>query len=416
MSRAVRSEVSPDPKPASSRRTRLVVLAFLLSRALVLLLVLNPDSYPHGPDIAADRDGLYRSWSTQVLDEGEAPYSETDIEYPPGALPFLVLPGIFGTTVGTYRLVFVLMMAVIDLLGLIACLRLAKRWQSPTAPWLWVILVGVLGPIAYSRFDLVPAVMSAWAIERAAYGRWGWAGAWMSAGAVAKVYPFLLLPLMFISSPNRRRVAWASVAVAVATALPVLTALDDVWRDVGRYHLSRGIHVESLWGSILFIASRQGLASQLEFGAGALHFTGNVAEGLRFVCDLGVLAVMAAGIYVTARLPRGDVRMMSAAMLGTLCLAMVASPVLSPQFILWVVPLGVAAVAAEPSRSLPLLLTGIAVATAAIFPFLYSELASGAPLPVILLWGRNLALLWVGLSVLLRAWSARINATAAAPA
>ena len=384
-----------------------MVLAFLLSRALVLLLVLNPDSYSHGATLAADRDNLYRSWSSQVLDEGSAPYSETQIEYPPGAIPFLVLPGIFGTAVGTYRLAFVLMMGVVDLLGLVACLRISRRWQSPSAPWLWVVLVGLMGPLAYARFDLVPAVMTAWAIERAAHGRWGWAGGWMSAAGVAKVYPFLLLPLMLVSSPNRKRSAWASIAVMVAGGLPFLTVLGDVWRDVGGYHLSRGIHVESLWGSILFIASRQGLATQLEFGAGALHFTGNVAEGLRLVCDIGVLAVMAAGIYITAKVPRGDVRMLSAAMLGTLCLAMVASPVLSPQFILWIVPLGVAAVAAEWGRTIPLLLTGITVATVAIFPFLYSELASGAPLPVILLWGRNLALLWVGISILHRAWSAR---------
>jgi hypothetical protein len=387
----------------------MVLLGFVLSRTLVLLLVFNSDSSLHGRSVAADRDVLYRTWSSEVLDDGSAPYSETHIEYPPGAVPFLVLPGVFGTTVEPYRLAFVVMMVVADLLGLVACLRIAKRWNSPTAPWLWVILVGLLGPLAYARFDLVPAVMTAWAIERAAHDRWGWAGAWMTAGGVAKIYPFMLLPLMFVSSTNRKRFVWAAFAVLVVGVLPVLTSLDDVWRDVGGYHLSRGIHVESLSGSILFIASRQGLVGQLAHGSGALHFTGDVAEGLRIVCDIAVLAVMAAGIYVTTRIPRGNVQSLSAAMLGTLCLAMVASPVLSPQFMLWIVPFGVAVVAAEGGRALPWLLIGITVATVAIFPFLYSELATGAPLPVILLWGRNLALLGLGLFSLRRPWRAFVD-------
>ncbi|MGH2712044.1 MAG: glycosyltransferase 87 family protein [Actinomycetota bacterium] len=398
------SEAEVPPKPPFPNRTKVILLAFVLSRVVVILLALNPDSYAHGPDLAADRDLLYRSWSSQVLDHGSVPYSETPIEYPPGAIPFLILPGVFGTGVVTYRLAFVLMMAVIDLAGLVACLRIAKRWAAPRAAWLWIVLVGLMGPLAYARFDLVPAVMTAWAIEAMVRERWGRAAGWIAAGGVAKIYPFLLLPLLLVSTPRRRRVVLASVAVLLVGLLPFITVLGDVWQDVGSYHLTRGIHVESLAGSLLFIASRQGLASPLQFGSGALHFTGNVAEELRFVCDALVLLAMAVGIYISAKLPRGDVRNLAATMLGTLCLAMVASPVLSPQFMLWIIPLGVAVYAGQAGRPIPFLLLGITLATMAIFPFLYTELTFAEPLPLILLWGRNLALLGLGILVLRPPW------------
>ena len=415
MSPAARPDVSLERGITWSRRTILMVLAFALTRALLMGLVLNPDAYPHGVSLAADRDALYRSWSAQVLVEHKLPYDETHIEYPPGAVPFLVLPGIFGTDLEEYRLSFALMMLIVDLLGFIACLRIASRWKSSAAPWLWIILVGILGPVAYSRFDLVPAMLTAWALERASYGHWGWAGGWMTAAGVAKVYPFLLLPLMFVASPKRKKLVLASAGVVAAVALPLLPLLGQVWTDVGKYHLTRGIHIESLWGSILFIASRQGLATQVEPGAGALHFTGGVADGLRLVCDIGVLAVMGAGIYVTAKLRRGDVRSLSWALLGTLSLAMVASPVLSPQFILWIVPFAVAATAAEYNRTVMITLIAVTAATIVIYPFLYQELFSGQPLPVILLWARNLALVAVGAWALRHAWGARLGRRAPTP-
>ncbi len=158
---------------------------------------------------------------------------------------------------------------------------------------------------------------------------------------------------------------------------------------------------------MLFIASRQGLASQVEFGAGALHFTGDVAYGLKVVCDIAVLAAIGTGVWISLRMPRGNVRALVPVLLGTLALAMVASPVLSPQFMLWVVPLGVAVVATEQGHGISLMLVGITAATAAIFPFLYTELAAGAAVPVILLWGRNLALLGLGVLCLRRARSLR---------
>jgi hypothetical protein len=142
----------------------------------------------------------------------------------------------------------------------------------------------------------------------------------------------------------------------------------------------------------------------VQFASGALHFTGNVAEEFRLLCDLALLGVMAFGLYIVAKGPRGDVPHLFAAMLGTLCLALVASPVLSPQFIVWIVPFGVAVVATRGGREIPLLLVGITATTLAIYPFLYAELAAAEAFPLILLWGRNLALIRLGLLTLRLPW------------
>jgi hypothetical protein len=35
---------------------------------------------------------LYRQWGIQIIASGSMPYSEVSIEYPPGVLPFVMLP------------------------------------------------------------------------------------------------------------------------------------------------------------------------------------------------------------------------------------------------------------------------------------------------------------------------------------
>jgi hypothetical protein len=187
---------------------------YILSRSACVWLADHPEHY-HGVTGVASDVTLYRYWAERIVRDGDDPYGQVAVEYPPGSLPFIVAPEI--VTVISYRSALIATMLLVDGLGLLGVVRVARRWGSELGPWLWVLLVPLIGPISFVRLDLVPAVATIWMVERASATRWGGVGAWLGAGTAAKLYPMLLLPMVALVSPIRRRtVVWAVLVMGLA--------------------------------------------------------------------------------------------------------------------------------------------------------------------------------------------------------
>jgi hypothetical protein len=141
--------------------------------------------------------------SSQVVASGGMPYSEVPIEYPPGVLPFVLVPAWLQHHLRIpFPPSFILLMIAVDGLGLTGLRRLGRRWGSDLGAWLWVVALPLLGPIVLLRLDLVPAVATIWCLERAAAGRWTAAGAFLGFGCLAKLYPLFLLPAAIVIARN----------------------------------------------------------------------------------------------------------------------------------------------------------------------------------------------------------------------
>lgn len=392
------------------RRTVIVlVCAFLASRVLNVSLAYQPLNYNAGfGDLQK-----YQSWSTAIVEDNLDPYSDVSIEYPPGVLPFLgaakIVP--FGGT--EFGEKFIWVMALLDLAGFIGILLLARRWGSSFGPWVWIVAMLLLGPVVYLRLDLIPAVATVWAIQRASVGRWDGAGGWLGFGAVAKIYPaFLLLPA-FEVAPRFKRLLGGAALIAALFLLPIVAS--GSWHglvtDVFGYHSQRGVHVESTWGFLLLTASELGYEMHPNFQFGANEAISGVSDLLKSIGVAGSLAALGLGWWMVGRyVGKGDVPFLAAGMFGTLALLMFLGTVFSPQFGVWLIALGAAALSHPLTTRLRLSLMSvlpIALLTQIIFPFTIGDVLApfyagesdpGSPLGLTVLGLRNLLVLAAGVA------------------
>lgn len=248
------------------------------------------------------------------------------------------------------------------LVGVVAWLRPAAAFYVALAPVL-------AGSLILSRFDLWPALLATAALAGllAQRHRLGWA--LLGAAVAAKLWPLVLVPLALVWSrrAGRLRAAFAGLAVAAAAFLPfAILAPRGLWHSLSG-QASRPLQIEGL-GAALFTA----------FGHPRVittHGSQNVAGHGAIAAIFGVLQV-AALVAVWVAFARGPVtreRFVRYAA-ASVCAFIAFGKVLSPQFLLWLVPL-VPLVRGRRGIAATALLTVALVLTQVWFPKHYWDYA-----------------------------------------
>lgn len=381
---------------------------FVVTRLVASWVADHPDRYRSAAFTVTGDVDVYERWANEVGRQDRSAYGEVRIEYPPGSLPFILAP-LAGADDDAYRSRFITLMVLVDAAGLAGLLVIARRVGSWWGPWAWTLLVPLLGPIAYLRLDLVPAVATIWALERAQAGGWSGVGGCLGFGAVAKVYPGLLLPLV-VASRWRWRTVGAAAAVGLIGVLPFAGSLGGLWDSVAGYHSERGIHVESTWGAVLLAAADGDGRVRVEYDHGAFHVAGPGASALEKLSVALSLGALAGGVAVAwRRVDAGATVELAAVMLGTLALLLSTGTVFSPQFMLWLFALGAVAAGLAPRVMwAPAgLLAVAAVLSQVLYPFHYDGLLADDPGPLALLAVRNALVAVTGALVLVKVWRRR---------
>ena len=390
-----------------------VVLAFLATRGAMAYAVEHPEIYSVGEHEAADATfdrGNYGVWSERFREDGDLPYRDYALEYPPGAFGAALIPDLLGQPFD-YEFRFLLFAVTVDALGLVAVWRLARRTGSWWGVATWVALVPLVGPVAYSRLDIVVAAALAWALERAVAGAWGRSGAAFGLGAVSKLVPALLLPAAFLVASRRARLVLGAAVVAGLAIVAFVGHVDDVYRDVITYHRERPVHAESLWASLAFLLDRVGWSSAgLEFSYGAFNVTGYWAPTFRTLADIAAIGVLVDSLLqARLRVGRGDGAHLAILCLATLTLLTAVGRVLSPQYVVWLVALSAIGLCLAP-RALAWSAAWMALAvvlTHLEYPVYFFDLMARHPGAETLLLARNVAILVSGLLAARVSWRYR---------
>ena len=326
---------------------------------------------------------LYHAYGERIAD-GLVPYRDFAFEYPPGALPALVLPALVTDSLTAFRVVFAAEMAFAGAVGVLLLAaglgRLGTGLADRRVALSVVALVPLLlGGVILTRFDLVPAAIVAGAMFLLVSGRLR-AGAFViGIGIAVKLYPAVFVPLVGIVAWRRggRRelgsVLGLVVAPVIVAYLPFLVAAPDgVLDSIGR-QLGRPLQIESLGaGMLLAIHHSVGTSLGWASSSGSQNLTGTSADTLAV---LQGIAQVAAVVLVWVSFWRGPasperlVRHAAAAVVAFVAL----SKVLSPQFLVWLVLL-VPLVVAARGRAPLWLLTAACAVTAVWFPARYWEL------------------------------------------
>ena len=387
---------------AGRRSIVLLIAAFVATRLFLVVLADSPERYgTAGTKVVGDVD-VYHGWADSIVDDHRAPYSEVAIEYPPAVLPFALAPKVAGDDL--YRKAFIALMVLVDLAGLIGLWALGRRRGSLLGPWLWVLGVVAVGPILFLRLDLIPAVATIWALERASAGKWTESGAWLGLGFVAKVYPILILPVVLLMAPKRRAVALGALVVTAVAIAPFALSFGSLFTSVVRYHADRGLQVESVWAAALQVAGHFGYPTVIEYNFGAFHLASAVSPLTKRIADAASLVALAVGALVAARpARRGEPELIPDISFATLACILALGTVFSPQFMVWLLALAAAVVCSPRSRVVvpALCVLPLCALTQLIYPFLYDQLILHGPhelVAQVALLGRDLGVLGVGVA------------------
>ena len=329
---------------------------------------------------------VYQRYGNQIA-HGKVPYRDFHLEYPPGALPMFALPGLAAPGHGQdvkpgFRRTFETLMWMC---GAVALLAMALTLRALRAdPWVPLLFAAVaplaLGSVILSRFDLWPAVLVAGATAALVSARFRTGHVLLGIGAAAKFYPGVLLPLAVAYTWKRRGRREALICLGLAVGvfalifLPfVVLAPGGVWHSVS-VQLGRPLQVESLGAALLLVAhhvSGFGLAGETSHGS--QNVAGTAADVLGIASTVVQVAVLVWIWVAFARGPATSSALVRASA-AAVCAFIAFGKVLSPQFLIWLIPV-VPLVRGRRGLWAGALLLAALVLTQVWFPFRYFRLA-----------------------------------------
>jgi hypothetical protein len=327
---------------------------------------------------------VYHRYGT-AMDDGRVPYRDFGLEYPPGALPVFVVPALGDADFETFTRRFEGLMAVCGL-ALVAFVAAALAGLGAgtrrLAAALGFVALAPLaaGSVALSRFDLWPAALTAAALAALLSGRERLGHGALGLAIAAKLYPAVLAPLAVVyvwKREGRREAMRCGAIMAGATALVVLPFLvlspGGVWDSLTR-QASRPLQIESLGSSFLLAAHHAfGLDITMDSSHGSQNLAGTLPDVLAILQALVQVAVLVAIWVVFARGPADKERFVLACA-AVLTAFIALGKVLSPQFLIWLIPV-VPLVRGRRGLVASGLLAAALVLTQLWFPFRYWDLA-----------------------------------------
>ncbi len=301
-------------------------------------------SWSQGP-ISIDGDvDIFFKYATRAV-EGEVPYRDYLIEYPVGALPFFLVPRLFAGDVEGYRIAYAVEMLLCNIFTVLLVSRQVKRTEGdspvPFRLGWYTLFFASLCPLLAGRYDLAPTAMAF-----AACYSWssGWrllGGALAGVGALTKIFPGIAM------APELAREVFSArtwrVRGAIAFVLVLLSALVP-WFLIGRggvtdslsLHGKRGLEIESVFAGIVLVVSRFVPIKLLiidNFGSSNLYFKYHELV-LTVIPALQAGTLLLIAWLCVSRDGRNEFTYSAAAILGFI----VTGKVLSPQYMIWLLP------------------------------------------------------------------------------
>lgn len=364
------------------------------------------------------------------------PYRDVHIVLPPVTLVALLVPRLVSSTLGGYRIAFAGLMALLLLGSLALIFGIARRLHRPAAATnqgqgpappgahdsdrallsrlsrRLLIMTACLGPLLIGRYDALPAFLVVAALYALVCG-WALSAALLLLlGAGAKLFPLYLVPvwtaLLWARGPAARTqlyrflAPFGLLAVAALAYLFLRGQTPQVLLGALLLFGQRPIQIESLVGSILRCTG-----SGLVFSYGSdnvailrFHFLPQLLDGVSVLLTLALAGRAASQVRSQAATATAQAHLQTLCRhtTATVLLIFVSSKLLSPQYLIWALPLVVlwaewdGAERVQAFRVLPLY-TAALLLTQVYFPFMFGLLTAGKWPLLLLVLVRNLLLL-----------------------
>ena len=313
------------------RGSRAIVFVWLATRLLILLVLAAFERFVVG-------DVFYYHRKINAL--FTAGLDRTLFEYPTPVVWILWLP--YGASLGSrvgYLIAFVVLMLALDALFTYALWRSTGR-RHDTSIDFWLIFVPLIGPLAYLRFDMLPAVLAGGALLAARRKPWI-TGALTGLGAAIKLWPALLIGAFMSYRSDRRPAGVAFIVVGFGLAL--ISLIFGGWSRLISpltWQSNRGLQIESIWATPLMLARAlrpdQWIVDISQYQAYEIFGPG--VDAWVMISSIATLLGLALIVLLTIRAFRFDGSTPTAigfVILATVAIMTITNKTLSPQYLLW---------------------------------------------------------------------------------
>ncbi len=322
-------------------------ITFGIAHVLIFTLLFSTGIY--GAERSSDAD-LYYNYSSLMLD-GQLPYRDLAVEYPPVALVLFILPDLFAQDFSAYIKAFTVEALLFDLAGIVLIYLLARRLKLNTLTTLTVYTLCLLaiGPTVIEHYDIMPAVTvlaSLYAFSRG-WNKLTWA--LVAIGVLTKLYPAVVVPLLLIPQLRARQyrpvvsVAASFLVTTAAIVIPCLALSPHGFLDSFSYHAERGLQIESTYSSFILMGRSLGLTSlEVWHDYGSINIASPLADTLASLSPV-IMALSLAIVYWLFYRRQADrqpvLNMMTSYWFISVLVFIISNKVLSPQFIVWLYPM-----------------------------------------------------------------------------
>jgi len=264
----------------------------------------------------------------------------------------------------------------------------------------YTMALASLGALPIARFDLVPTAMAFGAALSWSKGRSGLAGIVAGLGGLVKLYPAIVVLPGLVDSARQRNRGFAALIFTLGIG-------GSLWLAIGHsgvlqamtYHAGRGLEIESIYaGFLIVVAKLAGWPLSHDFNHASVELISPWARTLGATSILFQVAGLGVVVATFMRRKTDDFVRYAGA-----CVVAFATfgKVLSPQYLLWMLPFVVILEGRTGQLARPLL-AACCLLSSLVYFWAGVGLLSFHPLAVAILVVRNLglvALLWVMLFV-----------------
>ncbi len=384
-------------------------------------------------------DGVVESYFQTAGDwlDGYAPYASFKVAYPPGALLWLTLPGIFTGSAGAYAYGLASLVLIADLAVLLMLNRVVawvfadnkdrddteRRYLAALLCLIYILFTTFFGPLLFRRYDLILALLLIGIIDSTLRKKNILTDVLLAVAVGFNLTTIIWIPLAWCYGYFRLQDDDASEKSARSKSLPgvllpriaaLALALGALFvpfvliagRSLGsifNIYLEVGLQIESSAAAILIaVAKLTGIELGTDTTLQILHLTGSAG---RWGAIVSAMVTVLAIIIVSVRMARSlrepaaaasrGIRLIRGLLTTTLVL-LGFTPALSPQFTVWILPLAALCTLAGPPhvRAAGWGLFSATLMTAILSNFYQAELGQLQLLPAIIVLGRNALIIW----------------------
>lgn len=388
-----------------------------VSRYVLFLFITLVLPYPEGKWLKGDVD-LYNSWA-QGLVKGIFPINDSMWQYPPLAgVVFATPQWIFGNALTG----FIVFMIFFDLLVLITLLIVGINTFSAKpestninglgGAWFWVLWPILMGPLALTRFDVVPTLFAILGLSAISFNRIRpvVAGIFISIGSLVKLWPLLLLVIF-----PKKQLFKVSTSFLITGIILILFM--STW-SVGFSNFftnqqNRGLQVESIAASFYVVAKLFGLTVEYPFRYGSLEVDALFANQVALFLNVMTIIVFIVIFVLNYRNKLNYLNLIDKALVIVM-ISIALSRVFSPQFWVWIGGISALALISRETKlkKVIALLSVSAFLTQLLYPGLYVPLLNGEIIASLIQISRVVLFVWaltIGTKLLLKPTSNKVS-------